>query len=143
VRTEHLLRRGNGKTGESVLTWSLPRIVTCPGHSRLCAGLCYGGRGNFRLHYHDDVLNLAASQQPEFPRRMAWEIRRRFAVLVRPHVVGDYYSAASTRSWAQIARACPEVKFWSYTRMVRCHLRTAVPILQVPGLPRPHAPRGR
>src|SRR5262249_51175469 len=54
-----------------------------------------------------------------FPERMIREVRRRRVGVVRIHAAGDFYDARYIRSWVRIARNCPGVTFYAYTRSWR------------------------
>jgi hypothetical protein len=60
-----------------------------------------------------------ASQAEAFAAVMVTEIRRRWVGCVRIHVSGDFYSADYVRKWLAIARACPQTRFFGYTRSWR------------------------
>jgi hypothetical protein len=69
----------------------------------------------------DDRLqvNLDASLQNNFERRMIAEIRRRGVHVLRIHVSGDMYSSEYAMKWVRIARRCPRTSFYGYTRSYR------------------------
>ena len=46
------------------------------------------------------------------------EVKRKRADMVRVHDSGDYYSRAYIDKWFAIARALPDVRFYSYTKSV-------------------------
>jgi hypothetical protein len=119
VNRQTLLREGNSKLGEGIYTFSLPAMDTCPGSSPVCRKECYALRGRMRFLKASYNRSLEASKAPGFASRMASEIRRRFVACVRIHVAGDFYSAAYVRAWVEVARACPGVRFFAYTRSWR------------------------
>jgi hypothetical protein len=117
----NLLTRGNRKLGENIFAWSLPAVVSCPGRSSLCAGVCYATAGYFRTSAvsHRLADNLQAAARPDFAARIIQEIRRRWVQVCRVHVAGDFLSAAYARAWVRIFRACPQTRFYAYTRSWR------------------------
>jgi hypothetical protein len=116
-----LLHEGNTKLGAAILHWGLPAGGTCPGQSPACARECYAKRGRYLFGSVSRALrrNLAAARQPNFARRMTAELRERWPRVVRVHTAGDFFSAAYVRDWVEIARACPDVTFYGYTRSWR------------------------
>jgi hypothetical protein len=50
---------------------------------------------------------------------MTDEIRFKRVISLRIHVAGDFFSVAYIQMWIKIARACPRVKFYFYTRSWR------------------------
>jgi hypothetical protein len=114
-----LLGLGNAKLGRGIYTFSLPAVTTCPGSSPTCRRECYALRGRLKLQRRRHRLAYRASLDDAFPGRMVREIRRRDCGCVRIHVSGDFYSAAYARAWAAVARACPQTRFYAYTRSWR------------------------
>lgn len=116
-----LLQPGNTKLGPAIFHWSIPAGETCPGQTPACAAQCYAKRGN---HMFPDVQKalrrrLALTRRADFTRLMVAEIKQLWPRVVRIHVAGDFYSAAYTRKWADVARQCPDVRFYAYTRSWR------------------------
>lgn len=116
-----LLGMGNRKLGEVIFTFTLPAVKTCPGRSKLCEKVCYALRGHLRMvldagHYDP---KYQASLGDDFVERMIREIRFRQCQIVRLHVAGDFYSAEYVRKWIAIVTACPNVRFFVYTRSWR------------------------
>lgn len=117
----NLLTCGNGKLGEGVHAWSLPALETCPGHSDLCARVCYARFGRFKTRTMQSRLaeNLLAAQADDFVPRLTAEIHRRGIHTLRIHVSGDFYDAQYPLKWVAIARRCPWTTFYAYTRSWR------------------------
>src|SRR5262245_34717369 len=113
------LTLGNGKLGDGIYVFSLPALTTCPGATPVCQRHCYALRGRVLLQRRRYHANLAATRHAAFVPAMCREIHRRFVGCVRVHVSGDFYSAAYVRAWTDIARACPQTKFFAYTRSWR------------------------
>jgi len=116
-----LLVKGNSKLGKSVWSWSLEAGRTCPGKSPACAKECYAAAG---AYVYPSVIRgqrrrLRISRRPDFVDRMVREIHRVKPAVVRVHASGDFYSAAYVRAWVEVARLCPDVRFYAYTRSWR------------------------
>lgn len=120
-KQKNLLQRGNSKLGESVHTWSIPAVTTCPGRTQLCTRCCYANAGRYRTHTMHDKLqaNLDASLDRNFEARLVKEIVRRGVYVLRVGVAGDFYSPDYTRKWLRIARRCRRTVFYAYTRSWR------------------------
>lgn len=125
----NLLRCGNTKLGAGIWHFDLPAPVSCPGATPSCRRVCYARSGRFRTPRVRDRLraNLAAARQPDFADRMAAEVRRRGAFVVRVHVSGDFFSAAYAAAWLGVFRACPWATFYFYTRSWR--VEAVAPVL--------------
>jgi hypothetical protein len=119
-RTNCVLSRGNDKIGQAIFAFNLPAVDTCPGMSAACQS-CYAQRGRWVFSKVKAALrrNWEASRHPFFAERMIQEVRRRRVHVVRIHASGDFYDARYIRAWAQVARNCPWVTFYSYTRSWR------------------------
>jgi len=61
------------KLGRSILTFSLPPILTCIGSTSHCRGICYGVKGGqaFLTRALKNTRNLIATKKPNFVERMA------------------------------------------------------------------------
>ena len=114
-----LLGRGSRKLRSRIFTFSLPAISTCPGKSQLCREACYATKGQLGMKSNNFNQRRIASRRKGFVRRIVREIQQRYARIVRIHVSGDFYSALYVRKWIQIARACPDTRFFAYTRSWR------------------------
>lgn len=69
----------------------------------------------FQLHRYE--ANLKFSRTPRFKHWAIGTLRKVPAGrVVRIHVSGDFYSAKYIRTWEQIIKACPHLKFYYYTR---------------------------
>jgi hypothetical protein len=122
------LTKGNTKTGDTIFTFNLPAVLTCPGMSEGCDS-CYARRGRWGFATVQAALhrNWNASQDPGFGEWMTREVRRRKANVVRIHSSGDFYDVAYVRQWAQVIYDCPATTFYCYTRSWRRRrLRAAI-----------------
>ncbi len=120
-RTSHLLVEGNDKLGGLVWAFSIPAARTCPGMTPCCARECYARQSRFRFPAVKAALrrNLAAARREDFAWRMAREIAARNVRTLRVHVAGDFFAPAYVGKWVGVARACPGVRFFAYTRSWR------------------------
>jgi hypothetical protein len=116
-----LLAVGNRKLGQSIFHFDLPAVVTCPGRSAVCERVCYARQSRFLLPVVQERLRwcYAQSRRADFVDRLVAEIRRKGALVVRPHVSGDFYDAAYAGKWLAVMRRCPRVRFYFYTRSWR------------------------
>jgi hypothetical protein len=116
-----LLRLGNGKLGEAIHHFDLPAVATCPGRTAVCEQVCYANRGRFNTKSIRDRLawNREQSSLPDFAPRLVEEIRRKGVLVLRLHVSGDFYSAEYADFWLTVMRACPQARYYFYTRSWR------------------------
>ena len=63
--------------------------------------------------------NMQAAEGADFVERVVGELRRHPDTSVRVHVSGDFYNATYTRKWIEIAKQCPQLTFYAYTRSWR------------------------
>ncbi|MCP4493348.1 MAG: hypothetical protein GY820_39490 [Gammaproteobacteria bacterium] len=112
---------GNGKLSRRIGSFSLPRVTTCPGMSEWCKLFCYMAKleiayASMLASYHANVENSTVHPR-EWSDAMVRDIeRKRVLDAVRIHVDGDFHSAPYVRAWIAIIRACPDVRFYAYTR---------------------------
>lgn len=132
--------RGNAKlkkteklNNATVIGFDLPAGLTCP-YAGECKKICYAKKGNYQFPSKKDACkdNLIASQQDDFIQRMVATINGIKAnnekpLYVRVHASGDFYSVEYARKWAEIARQCPSVTFYAYTKSVAIVLGAGMP----------------
>ena len=111
----------NTKLGKTIRGFSLPAVETCPGRTAACENACYARRGHFtRPNVKQKHLdNYRVSKLAEFVPRMIAEIRHADVDVIRISVSGDFYNLRYIRRWIKIVRACPNTKFYAYTRSWR------------------------
>lgn len=111
----------NTKLGEAIWTFSLPAVDTCPGLTAACKAVCYALRGHFThgANKRRYEANYERSLEPDFAEQLIREIRDRGVKYLRIHVSGDFYSAAYVDDWIEVARRCPDVTIYAYTRSWR------------------------
>jgi hypothetical protein len=108
-----------------VPTWNIPAGRTCTGRSAWCAEHCYACHGNFlysnvqAAHARnwaqtEDLETFIADMTAECMRWAAKGHKR-----IRIHSSGDFYSVDYFRAWMDIANACPDLEFFTYTRTWR------------------------
>ena len=122
----------------------LPRgTLLCPG-ACLCAQGCFavkGRMGTMRVCKERRYDCLWLTRQPDFVVRMAREITGELkgrghkpVEYVRIHDSGEFYSLQYFKSWMNICRLFPQLKFWAYTKMtkmVKDHHSNVPPNLQI------------
>lgn len=130
---EPLLCDGNEKLGKGVFTWSmLPANKTfnvkfasndcmeikgtCPCN---CTG-CYAqtGRYNYGTVLQSNARKTAiARMYPDFIQRaIIAQIKADNVKMCRIHAAGDFFSDEYIQVWKNIAIACPDCIFWTYTK---------------------------
>ena len=117
-----LLRPGNTKLGRLVWTWSLPAGQTCPGKTTLCFNACYARKGHYLISQVIGAAyqkNLQLANSDEFVPQMIEEIRNSGVRIIRLHSSGDFHSRQYVERWIEIAKACPRVVLYGYTRSWR------------------------
>jgi hypothetical protein len=120
---DYRLSDGNTKLKkDGIVSFNLIPILHCP-MAGACKAFCYATVG--QQAFKSGVLRRAraflATQQWGFVPRMIQEVQRataRGARAVRVHDSGDFYSYDYMLSWFEIARQCPTVRFYAYTKMV-------------------------
>ena len=110
----YLLARGNAKLSDSVLIWSLPAHDTCP---TKCKG-CYAWitQRRFPNVGKARAKRFEISLTDYFVNAITAEIKFRHPRFVRVHESGDFYSQEYIEKWATIAKNCPDVIFFAYTK---------------------------
>jgi hypothetical protein len=110
----------NSKLGPWIHSWSLPagKRETCPGETDLCRRACYAKKNSFAYPSVQTAYrrNKAMADKPWFADCMTAELKHRMVRIVRIHVSGDFYSVEYTRKWHTIVAACPDARFFAYTR---------------------------
>ncbi len=116
-----LLTQGNQKVGESIHLWGLPAVLTCPGSTETCRGVCYATKGRFLFDAVKERLNwnLEQARRGDFVSRMVAEVRRKGCLVVRVHASGDFYDADYAEKWLAVMRRCKATFYW-YSRSWVC-----------------------
>lgn len=123
LEPDYRLSDGNTKLKkDGIVSFNLIPVIHCPS-AGACKEYCYATVG--QQAFKSGVLRRArayiATMQWDFVPRMIQEVTsavRRGAKAIRVHDSGDFYSLDYMLAWMEIARQCPEVRFYAYTKMV-------------------------
>ena len=79
---------------------------------------CYAQSGRYLFPAVIERLawNYSQAQRGDFAEKMIREARRKGCLAVRVHASGDVFSADYASAWSEVFAACPNVRFWSYSR---------------------------
>lgn len=110
-----LLKRGNHKLSSKIGIWTLPRS-TCIGAGE-CAKWCYAKKMETMPNvYKSRLWRLAQTLCSDFVDRMVDEIQRHKFQVIRIHESGDFSTQDYVEKWFEIARQCPNVTFFAFTK---------------------------
>lgn len=123
LEPDYRLSDGNTKLAkDGIVSFNLIPVTHCPS-AGACKSYCYATVG--QQAFRNGVLRRAraylATLQSDFIPRMVEEVQKavkKGAKAVRVHDSGDFYSMDYMLSWMEIARQCPDVRFYAYTKMV-------------------------
>ena len=117
-----------------LFNWTIPAYksksgrIICP-MAGPCKDFCYARKGAYIWSNvnkaHEDRYEFSKTEG--FVPSMVFEIKYKRADYVRVHDSGDYYSRGYLEKWFSIARQLPQVKFYSYTNMVKMVLDADIP----------------
>lgn len=98
----------------------------CPG-AGACAAICYARQGQYERGVVKATRehNLAFIRERgfrAFVRAAIRDIKRIDAKLIRVHDSGDFFSQGYVNAWYRIARALPNVKFYTYTKSLHLNI---------------------
>lgn len=93
--------------------------MTCPFADK-CVKFCYAKKGAYIWSNVKPAFEARyqATLKDDFVEVMISEIQKKKATHIRVHDSGDYYSPKYLQKWFAIARALPNVKFYSYSNSV-------------------------
>jgi Gene product 88 len=135
--------RGNAKLSNKIYTFSLPAGHSCPGALK-CFAKADQQTGKLQDGTSQAFRCFAAGDESRYPnvRRMRWhnldalmgKSREEMATLileslptdakiVRLHVSGDFFSEAYFLAWMDVAKAKPDILFYTYTKSLLTWLR--------------------
>lgn len=116
-----LFSNSNSKMGQTIWTFSIPAVQTCPGSTPTCRHHCYANKSRFKwANVKQRFLNnVRLTRTDDFVTQAVAEIKEKGITLLRIHAAGDFYSADYVNKWREIMRACPETTFYAYTRSWR------------------------
>ena len=128
-----LLTQNRELRKNGIYNWSIPalvahlsdgtKVVTCP-HAGACAALCYARNGTYLfpavIAKHTRNLEFVLRDPVGFKSQMVVECNaaRMAGKYVRVHDDGDFFSDDYLILWLDIARECPQVTFYCYTKEV-------------------------
>ena len=133
ILTQNGKMKKSSQNGIDVFNFGIPAfqsnigLKTCP-NAGVCATGCYARSGTYRF---GNVINayefrLKLTQDENFAKLLISEINAKLIrskmkgneCLIRIHDSGDFYSKDYAMSWIEIVEACPDVRFYAYTKMV-------------------------
>jgi len=102
--------------------------LTCPMADE-CVKFCYAKKGAYIWSNVKPAFEkrYELSKTDDFVEAMNIEIRKKKPDYVRVHDSGDYYSRAYLNKWIEVAKANPNVRFYSYTNMIKMFLSVPLP----------------
>ena len=102
--------------------------LTCPMADE-CVKFCYAKKGAYIWSNVKPAFEkrYELSKTDGFVEAMNTEIRKKKPDYVRVHDSGDYYSRAYLNKWIEVAKANPNVRFYSYTNMIKMFLSLPLP----------------
>jgi len=94
--------------------------TTCP-FAGGCVKYCYAQKGAYIWSNVTPAFEkrLQLTRQDNFIEVMTNEVKSKRCDFVRVHDSGDYYSPKYLRNWYDVAKNCPDTKFYSYTNSVK------------------------
>ena len=113
-----------------IKTYGLPAIKTCPS-ADICKHdfkvddakkfQCFATKGAYTWPAVKAAYErrLTHSKTDSFVPDMVTELRRCKTTHVRLHDSGDFYNDEYLWRWIKIMEACPDIKFWCYTKSVK------------------------
>ncbi|WP_309115995.1 hypothetical protein [Saccharothrix sp.] len=144
-RPKTLLTQNSRLAKLKIVNWSIPALATrlpdgrtvstCPA-AGICALPCYARQGAYlwpsvkRRHQAnllfvlDDLRGWGEAMIAELTRRNQ---RSKQTLWVRVHDAGDYFSDDYLLEWLRVARVCPAVRIYSYTKEVERFKRLVEP----------------
>lgn len=145
---KRLLTQNSNLRRDGIVNWSLPAWAgrlkdgrtynTCPS-AGVCAKVCYARNGSYRfsnvLHRHEENLVYVLDDLAGWTVQMIAEVqgmcgraaRRGRQVIVRIHDSGDFFSDEYLSAWLEVMAACPDARFYAYTKEVERFRRLVDP----------------
>lgn len=123
-----LLTYGNHKLSKRQAIWTLPAGITCLGAGE-CAKWCYSRKAErcYKNVRESRLWKLAISKDSLFVPYMTNTILNSGRMIVRIHQDGDFYSQEYLEKWKEVARLCPDVRFYAFTKSFELDLWTDLP----------------
>lgn len=141
-RRPRLLTQNSRLRPHGIFNWTLPAWAgrlpdgrtynTCPS-AGVCRHICYALHGTYRIPTvkarHQANLRLVLDESDAFAAAMAADLE--LPVLqgkwVRIHDAGDFFTDDYTRTWLQLIRTHPAVRFYAYTKEISRFRRLVEP----------------
>jgi hypothetical protein len=128
------LKKTSKELGLRVFNFGIPAYksasgkLTCP-MADTCVKFCYAKKGAYIWSNVKPAFEkrYELTKTDDFIEAMNAEVIKKKPDYVRVHDSGDYYSKAYLDKWIQIAIHNPNVRFYSYTNMVKMMLDTSLP----------------
>ena len=128
------LKKTSKALGLRVFNFGIPAYksasgkLTCPMADE-CVKFCYAKKGAYIWSNVKPAFEnrYQLSKTDNFIEAMNTEIRKKKPDYVRVHDSGDYYSRAYLHKWISIANDNPNVRFYSYTNMIKMMLNVSLP----------------
>ena len=119
------LKKTSKALGLKVFNFGIPAYksitgkLTCPMADE-CIKFCYARKSAYTWSNVKPAFErrYELTKTSDFIVEMNAEIQKRKPQYVRVHDSGDYYSREYLQKWIEIAKANPDVRFYSYTNMV-------------------------
>lgn len=110
---------------DGIFHFSIPALksktgmTTCPGAGE-CAKGCFARQGFYPMSWVQDraEVSLEATQRVDFIDKIVAEIRQKKVTRLRIHTGGDFYNRRYLQRWFRIIEQCPQVHFYTYTKMI-------------------------
>lgn len=144
---DQLLTQNGELRDEGIWNWTLPAWAgrlpdgrtynTCPA-AGACVKVCYARNGTYLFPQvrakHERNLMRVLDDLDRWAADMTAEVRVKARrrppgkpLIVRIHDAGDFFSDDYTLAWVRIARRCPDVIFYAYTKQVERFKRLVEP----------------
>ena len=128
------LKKTSKIIGQRVFNFGIPAFEdsegkrTCP-FAGACAKYCYAQKGAYIWSNVSPAFQhrYLATKCDSFVDKMIAEIKKKNVDMLRVHDSGDYYSKKYINKWVAIAKALPDVKFYSYTKSIPLFLDQDMP----------------
>jgi len=128
------LKKTSKALGLRVFNFGIPAYksasgkLTCPMADE-CVKFCYAKKGAYIWSNVKPAFEkrYELSKTDGFIDAMNAEILKKKPDYVRVHDSGDYYSRAYLHKWIEVAIHNPDVRFYSYTNMVKMMLNVSLP----------------
>jgi hypothetical protein len=128
------LKKTSKALGLRVFNFGIPAYksasgkLTCPMADE-CVKFCYAKKGAYIWSNVKPAFErrYQLSKTDDFVEAMNAEIRKKKPDYVRVHDSGDYYSRAYLHKWIAVANDNPDVRFYSYTNMIKMFLNVPLP----------------